>query len=151
LTILTTIPTSTVRVVSTVGTRPSGYLNDEMEMKWTLLYDPMPWTLRPDKTERQMPKGGHHKWHEDDDLVALYMSRHETNDLPRTQDEIAKLLGMSEASLIMRQRNFTDLEGGHGLSHVAKQSIRVHERHKNTPKAELRSLVLRVIKAKSIK
>jgi hypothetical protein len=93
-----------------------------------------------------MPSGGkQHRWNQDDDLIAFYMSRHGTNDLPIAQEGIAKLLGMSEASLIMRQRNFTDLEGKHGLSHVAKQSIRIYERHKSTSKAELRSLVLRVI------
>src|SRR5580692_9402630 len=98
--------------------------------------------------EEKMAKGGkQHKWSEGDDLVAFYMSRHGTNGLPNTQEEIAKMLGMSEASLIMRQRNFADLDGGHGLSHVAQQSIRVRERYNNTPNAELRSLVLRAIVA----
>jgi hypothetical protein len=100
--------------------------------------------------EKQMPRGGkQHKWNEDDDLVALYLARYGTDGLPTTQAEIAKTLGMSEASLIMRQRNFGDLEGVHGLSHVAQQSFRIFERHKNTPKADMRTLVLRVIDTKS--
>jgi hypothetical protein len=96
-----------------------------------------------------MPKGGkQHKWRQDIDRVAFYISRYGSSDLPKSQGEVAALLGMSEASLVVGKQNFAGLEGGRGLSHVAKPLIRVHERHKITPKAELRSHVLRVIEAK---
>jgi hypothetical protein len=56
---------------------------------------------------------------------------------------------MSEGSLMMRRGNFASLDGRGGLNHPAAQSRRIHERHKDTPDAELRSMVLRVLDAKT--
>jgi hypothetical protein len=92
-----------------------------------------------------------HKWDEDDDLVALYHYRMHRDDalaLPLKQAEIAKVLGMSESSLIMRRGNFASLDGKGGLSHPAQQSRRIHERHMGTTNADLRAMALRVIDAK---
>jgi hypothetical protein len=92
-----------------------------------------------------------HKWDEDDDLVALYLYRMHRDDalaLPLEQAQIAKVLGASESSLIMRRANFASLDGKSGLNHPASQSGRIHERHKRTTNADLRTMVLRVIDGK---
>ena len=100
-----------------------------------------------------MPSGNQqHEWDESDDLVALYLYRTRRDNavaLPRKHAEIAKVLGMSEGSLIRRRENFAHLDNKGGLSHVAKQSIRIHERHEKTTNAELRSMALRVLEAKA--
>ena len=100
----------------------------------------------------KVPRGvQQHKWDEDDDLVALYLYRMHRDDalaLPLNQAEIAKVLGMSEGSLIMRRANFASLDDKGGLEHPALQSRRIHERHKDTANAELRSMALRVLEAK---
>jgi hypothetical protein len=100
-----------------------------------------------------VPRGDkNHTWDEDDDLVALYLYRAPHQDHPKMKPEqIAKLLGMSEASLIMRRGNFAHLDGKGGLSHPAAQSIQIYERHKNTPLGELRGMALRVLEAKRAK
>jgi len=94
--------------------------------------------------------GRRHTWSEDDDLVGFYLYRHGDDDLPMTQAEIANRLGMPESSLIMKRGNFASLDGGNGLSSASAQSRRIYEWHKNTPKAELRRLMLQVIQAKSL-
>jgi hypothetical protein len=86
--------------------------------------------------------GRRHTWRKNDDLVAFYIFRYGPNHLPKTPQEIATILGMSEASLIMRLKNFASFEGEHGLNHVARQSVYTHEQYRQTPQAELRSLVV---------
>jgi hypothetical protein len=86
-----------------------------------------------------------HKWTEGDDLVALYLWRHGTRFLPLMEGGIAKLLGMPEGSLARGRANFAHLDGKGGLDHVAKQSRRIHQRHKRATEVELRPLVLQVI------
>jgi hypothetical protein len=75
-----------------------------------------------------------HRWTEDDDVVALYLSRHGTHHLPLMEAGIAKRLGMSVASLAKRQANFAHLDGRHGLAHVAKLSRRVHRQYEKLRK-----------------
>jgi hypothetical protein len=98
--------------------------------------------------ERPMTAKAKHSWTEDDDLVALYISRHKTRALPLMQAGISKRLGMSEGSLARRQSNFKYLDEGRGLSHSAKQSRRIHQRYKNATESELRPMVLRVLEPK---
>jgi hypothetical protein len=87
-----------------------------------------------------------HAWTENDDLVAFYLSRHGSRFLPLTEGGIAAALGMSEASLAMRQGNFAHLEKKQGLSHVAQQSCRIYGLHKGASESELRPIVLRVLR-----
>src|SRR6516162_2485085 len=70
-----------------------------------------------------------HRWTEDDDVVAFYLSRHRTRRLPLMEAGISKRLGMSKASLAQRQANFAHLDGRPGLAHVAKLSRRVHQQY----------------------
>jgi hypothetical protein len=86
-----------------------------------------------------------HTWTEDDDLVALYMSRHDTRALPLMQAGIAKRLGRSEGSLARRQSNFKFLDEGRGLPHSIRQSRCMHQRYKNATEPELRPMVLRAL------
>jgi len=63
--------------------------------------------------------GERHTWNESDDIIAYYLYRTRWGGaptLPLNKKEIAKMLGMSEASLIMRQANFASLNGKGGLS-----------------------------------
>ena len=118
---------------------PIGPTNDQYYYQLTFGASPlaMP-TIPTAQAER-------HRWTEGDDLVALYMSRYGAARLPMMQAAIASRLGMSEASLIMRQRNFGYLDNGVGLSHVAAQTRRIHRQYRNATEAELRPLVLRVL------
>jgi hypothetical protein len=61
---------------------------------------------------------------------------------------IAKLLGMPEGSLVMRQSNFAHVDGRWGLAHVAEQSRRVHQLYAKMTEPELRPLVLKVLDQK---
>jgi hypothetical protein len=65
-----------------------------------------------------------------------------------TRAGIAKLLGMPEGSLVMRQSNMAFLDGRKGLDHVAEQSRRVHREYGKKTEQELRMLVLRILDAK---
>jgi hypothetical protein len=87
-----------------------------------------------------------HTWTTGDDIVAFYLYRHGAAALPMRQVEIARFLGMSEASLIMRQGNFSSIDRGTGLRNVAQQSVGIYSRHRNASEIELRALALRALK-----
>jgi hypothetical protein len=89
-----------------------------------------------------------HRWTEGDDIVALYLSRHGCRFLPLMEAGIAKLLGMPQSSLTMRQGNFGYLDGRRGLAHVAEQSREIHQRYGKMTEPELRPLALKVLEAK---
>jgi hypothetical protein len=89
-----------------------------------------------------------HHWVEDDDIVTLYLSRHGTRFLPMMEAGIAKLLGMPEGSLGMREQNFHHLDARPGLSNAAELSRQVHRRYGKMMEPELRHLVLKVLDAK---
>jgi hypothetical protein len=86
-----------------------------------------------------------HRWTEDDDVVAFYVSRHGTRHLPLMEAGIAKRLGVSEISLARRQANFAHLDGRPGLDHVAKLSRRIHQQYGRATEPELRPMVLRAL------
>jgi hypothetical protein len=89
-----------------------------------------------------------HRWTEDDDIVALYLSRHGARFLPMMEAEIAKVLGMPEGSLGMRRQNFHYLDGRPGLKNAAELSRQVHGCYGKMTEPELRSLVLKVLGSK---
>ena len=89
-----------------------------------------------------------HHWVEDDDIVTLYLSRHGTRFLRMMEGGIAKLLGMPEGSLGMRQRNFHHLDCRPGLRNAAELSRQVHKRYGKMTEPELRPLVLKVLDAR---
>jgi hypothetical protein len=101
--------------------------------------------LEPTRLMEEPMETVRHRWTEDDDVIAFYLSRHGTRRLPLMEAGIAKRLGMSEASLAKRQANFAHLDERPGLAHVAKQSIRVHQKHEKATEPALRALVLRVL------
>jgi hypothetical protein len=82
-----------------------------------------------------------HRWTEGDDLVALYLFRHGDKGLPMKLASLTDVLGMSEASMIMRKGNFAALDREGGLSNAAKQTKVIYERQRKTSEAELRGLV----------
>jgi len=89
-----------------------------------------------------------HHWVENDDIVTLYLSRHGPRFLPMMEGGIARLLGMPEGSLGMRQQNFHHLDGRPGLRNAAELSRQVHKRYGKMTEPELRPLVLKVLGAK---
>ena len=90
-----------------------------------------------------------HRWTEDDDLVAFYLSRYGTRYLPLMEAGISKVLGMPEVSLIMRQSNFKYLHSGVGLRNVAMQSRRIYENYRHIAEITLRPMVLDVLESRS--
>ena len=87
-----------------------------------------------------------HHYSSEDDIVAFYLSRYRAPFLPLAESEIAERLGMSKASLTMRQGSFAYRDGRGGLDHVAEQSRRVHDQYGKMSESELRPLVLKALK-----
>ena len=88
-----------------------------------------------------------HKWTEEDDIVALYLFRFGDDSLSLPLDDIGAMLGMGAGSLLMRIGNFRAIDGGGGLSNYARQSKEIFEKHKATPKGDLRITVEKIISA----
>ena len=63
-----------------------------------------------------------HHWTENDDLVAIYIYKHGTENLDISVEQIAEKLGMSTASMKMRIRNVKSADVKTGL-------LIVHSRH----------------------
>ena len=61
-----------------------------------------------------------YRWKPDDDLVALYISRHGCRFLPMMQAGVTRILGVKEGSFGMRQDNFAYLDGQQGLSQPSR-------------------------------
>ena len=97
-------------------------------------------------TISQAPK---HRWKPDEDLVALYLSRHGCRFLPMTQAGIAQILGVKEGSFGMRQDNFAYLDGRRGLENAAEQSREIHRRYGQLKEPELRALILQVLEERN--
>jgi hypothetical protein len=80
-----------------------------------------------------------HSWSEDDDLVAFYLYRFGTERLSFDISTIAERRGIKPGSMDMRIRNFAAYAGKGGLVKIARQSVQVFERYRNTPEPELRN------------
>jgi hypothetical protein len=101
-----------------------------------------------------------HCWTEDDDLVAFYLSNHDSRARflgfgdatiakalsGRPQRNGCRAVDMPVGSLRMRVSNFDYLAGRpNGLRNYAAQSQRIHEQYKNTTVIETRPMVVRII------
>ena len=75
-----------------------------------------------------------HKWTERDDKIAFYAYLSSYNDaqIKRIMDKYD--LKMTYSSFKMRIGNFRHLKEGIGLSHYSKQTKKIFEKYKNTPK-----------------
>jgi hypothetical protein len=80
-----------------------------------------------------------HDWSEADDLVAFYLYRFGTEWLPFDMPAIAERRGIKLGSMKMRISNFKAYAGTGGLGNIARQSVQVFERHRDTPEPELRN------------
>jgi hypothetical protein len=89
----------------------------------------------------------YHSWTEEDDIVTLYLYKFGDTDLPFSVEAVGEKLGMDIGSLKMRMANFKAIDGKGGLDHFGTQSLRIYERHKQTPKSELKSLVLEILES----
>lgn len=79
-----------------------------------------------------------HDWSEADDLVAFYLYRFGTERLPFDMPTIAERRGIKPGSMKMRIGNFKAYAGSGGLGNIARQSVQVFERYRDTPEPELR-------------
>jgi hypothetical protein len=80
-----------------------------------------------------------HDWSEDDDLVAFYLYRFGAERLPFDMPTIAERRGIKLGSMKMRISNFKAHAGAGSLGNIARQSVQVFERYKDTPEPELRN------------
>lgn len=90
-----------------------------------------------------------HRWSEGDELVALYLQRHECARLPYTVSEIARRMGVEDGTLRMRIGNFKALDGPGGLRNWAKQSERVYLENRYLDEPRLRERVLAYLAPRS--
>ena len=88
----------------------------------------------------------YHRWTEEDDIVTLYLYKFGNSDIPFSLEEIGKRLGRGVSSPIMRIANFKAVDGKGGLGHFGQQSLGIYERYKETPKDELKSLVIEILR-----
>lgn len=79
-----------------------------------------------------------HNWSEADDLVAFYLYKFGTERLPFDMPTIAERRGIKPGSMKMRISNFKAYAGTGRLKNIARQSVRVFERYRDTPEPELR-------------
>jgi len=80
-----------------------------------------------------------HDWIEADDLIAFYLYRFGTERLPFDMSTIAERRGIKLGSMKMRISNFKAYAGAGRLGNIARQSVRVFDRYKDTPEPELRN------------
>ena len=89
-----------------------------------------------------------HTWKKTDDIVALYLWKFGADSLNVPLPQIAALLGMSEASLRMRMRNFQSIHSGGALTNWAVQSENIYDRFYNISEPELTKLANEAIHPK---
>jgi hypothetical protein len=87
----------------------------------------------------------HHRWSNEDDIVAFYLYRFGPESLMMTIREISELLGMSEKSLKMRIRNFKAIDGAGGLPHYTKLSKTIFNEYKNVSQETHRNVVSKIL------
>ncbi len=80
-----------------------------------------------------------HSWSPEDDLVAFYLYKFGTERLPFDMPTIAERRGIKPGSMEMRIRNFKAYAGAGRLVNIAKKSVLVFERYRDTPEPELRN------------
>jgi hypothetical protein len=80
-----------------------------------------------------------HAWSVADDLVAFYLYRFGTERLPFDMPTIAERRGIKPNSMKMRISNFKAHAGTGRLGNIARQSVQVFERYRDTPEPELRN------------
>lgn len=94
-----------------------------------------------------------HNWSVNDDVVSFYLSKFKgEEDLPYSLEEIANLISNKcdsfVGSLKMRISNFKSLAGGRGLRNTSSQQRKIYNEFKDTPKEELRAVVLEILAEK---
>ena len=80
-----------------------------------------------------------HDWSEADDLIAFYLYRFGTEQLPFDMPTIAERRGIKPGSMKMRISNFKAYAGAGSLGNIARQSVQTFERYKDTLEPELRN------------
>jgi len=95
--------------------------------------------------EKKLVSKRNHEWTEEDDIVTLYLYKYGNEGIPFTLEDVSRILGMSTGSLGMRIANFKAIDGKGGLEHYGKTSLKVYRKYYETPKDELRSLVVRIL------
>ena len=87
----------------------------------------------------------HHRWSEDDEIIALYLYRFGDKDLPFTKQEIADSLGMGWNSMSIKIANIKAVDTGKGMSGFSTQCQKIFERYQHMPDKEFSVLGLEAI------
>ena len=90
---------------------------------------------------------GNYRWSEEDELMALYLSRFGDGELPISAQELANQIGMGWSSMERKIANFRQLDGHEGADRPSRQAEIVFERCKALTEAELESMGRAAIQA----
>ena len=80
-----------------------------------------------------------HEWSEADDLIAFYLYKFGTEQLPFDMPTIAERRGIKLGSMKMLIGNFKAYAGAGSLGNSARQSVQAFEQYRDTPEPELRN------------
>ena len=81
-----------------------------------------------------------HKWCENDDIIALYLTLHGSELLGTSRAKVSEKMGIKDGSMKMRISNFNGK-----FEHIAKQSINVFQKYEKLSEPELRSIVIGIL------
>ena len=82
-------------------------------------------------------------WNEKEYIIVLYLYRFGYEELGVTYSRIAEIMGRTPDSIIMRFANYLSAESkGAGLSGGGEKAREMYDRYKDTPKDELRKMVV---------
>ena len=85
-------------------------------------------------------------WSDEEHIIALYLYRFGYEELGVSYSRIAEIVGRTPDSLIMRFANFLSVENeGTGLSSGGEKAREIFLNYKNTPKDELRKMVINML------
>ncbi|MBM7854314.1 putative transcriptional regulator [Desulfohalotomaculum tongense] len=85
-------------------------------------------------------------WSNEEHIIAFYLYRFGYEELGVNYSRIAEIMGRTPDSLIMRFANFLNVEKkGSGLSGGGEKAREIYKRYKDTPKDELRKMVVNIL------
>ena len=85
-------------------------------------------------------------WSDEEHIIALYLYKFGYEELGVNYSRIAEILDRTPDAIIMRFANFLSVENeGTGLSGGGEKAREIFEKHKNTPKDELKKMVVNML------
>lgn len=93
----------------------------------------------------QSTRASHHKWTDEDHLVAFYLYKFSDKGLKYSREELAEKMGMGVNSLSLRIRNYAAVDGAGGLDNGSKAVLQIYKLYNDTPQPALKAVVERII------